>query len=83
MTLQDFVKLLRSRWITISVTTLVVLLGAIAVTLMTTPLYEASTRLFVSSSTSDARASDLYQGNRLSQDRVRSYTQLVDRKSVV
>lgn len=77
MTLQDFIKLLRTRWITVAVTTLVVLLGAVAVTLLTTPLYEASTRLFVSSSTSDARASDLYQGNRLSQDRVRSYTQLV------
>lgn len=77
MTLQDFLKLLRSRWMTVSVTALVVLLGAAVVTMLTTPLYEASTRLFVSSSTGDARASDLYQGNRLSQDRVRSYTQLV------
>lgn len=77
MTLQDFAKLLRTRWITICATTLVVFLGAIAVTLLTTPLYEASTRLFVSTSTGGASASDLYQGNRLSQDRVLSYTQLL------
>lgn len=77
MTLQDFVKLLRARWIIVAVATLVVLLGAVAVTLLTTPLYEASTRLFVSTSTGGASASDLYQGNRLSQDRVRSYTELV------
>lgn len=77
MNLQDFVKLLRSRWITVCVTTLVVFLGAVAVTLLTTPLYQASTRLFVSTSTGGTSASDLYQGNRLSQDRVRSYTELV------
>lgn len=66
MTLHDFVTMLRVRWITVAVTTLVALLGATALTLLTTPLYEASTRLFVSSSTGDERASDLYQGNRLS-----------------
>lgn len=45
-------------------------------TLLTTPLYQASTRLFVST-TSGASAADLYQGNRLSQDRVLSYTELL------
>lgn len=77
MTLQDFVKLLRTRWITVAVTTLVVLAGAVAVTLLTTPRYEASTRLFVSTATGGSSAADLYQGNRLSQDRVRSYSQLL------
>lgn len=58
-------------------TTLVAVLGAVAVTLLTTPLYQATTRLFVSATTSGASATDLYQGNRLSQDRVPSYTQLL------
>jgi receptor protein-tyrosine kinase len=53
-----------------------VVLGAVAVTLLTTPLYQASTRLFVSTS-SGASATELYQGNRLSQERVLSYTELL------
>lgn len=76
LTLQDFVKLLRSRWITVCVTTLVGLLGAVAVTLLTTPLYQASTRLFVST-TAGSSVSEIYQGNRFSQERVISYAQLL------
>jgi capsular exopolysaccharide synthesis family protein len=76
LTLQDFIKLLRSRWVTICITTLVAVLGAVAVTLLTTPLYQASTRLFVSTA-SGASATELYQGNRLSQERVKSYAELL------
>jgi receptor protein-tyrosine kinase len=74
--LQDFAKLLRIRWVTVCVTTLVAILGALAYTFATTPLYEASTRLFVSTS-SNSSLSDLYQGNRFSQERVLSYTELL------
>ena len=52
------------------------LLGAVAVTLLTTPLYQASTRLFVST-TSGASASEIYQGTLSSQQRVLSYTKLL------
>ena len=76
LSLQDYVKLLRSRWVTVCVTTLVAVLGAVAVTLLTTPLYQASTRLFVST-TASASVSEIYQGNRLSQERVLSYTELL------
>lgn len=76
MTLHDVARLFRTRWLTILLTTLGALLAAIVVTLQTTPLYEASTRLFVST-TAGASVSDLYSGNRLSQDRVRSYTELI------
>lgn len=62
--------------------TLAVVVGAVAVTLVTTPLYQASTRLFVSTTTGGATAADLYQGNRLSQDRVLSYTQLITGESL-
>jgi receptor protein-tyrosine kinase len=47
-----------------------------AYTLLQTPQYQASTRLFVST-TSGSSTSDLYNGNRLSQERVLSYTLLV------
>ena len=76
MNLQDFIKLVRNRWVTVAVTTLIVILATMVYTLLQTPQYEAKTRLFVSS-TSGKSTSDLYSGNRLSQDRVLSYTQLV------
>lgn len=76
MNLQDFVKLLRGRWVAVLVVTLLGLLGGVAFSLLTTPLYQASTRLFVSTA-SGSSLSDIYQGNRLSQERVVSYAQLI------
>ena len=76
MNLQDFIKLLRSRWVTVAATMLVTVLAAILYTTTTTPLYQASTRLFVST-TSGQSMQDIYQGNRFSQERVLSYTQLI------
>ncbi|MGE2836585.1 polysaccharide biosynthesis tyrosine autokinase [Mycobacterium sp. SMC-4] len=76
MTLQDFLRTLRARWVYITVVALLGLLGAVGLSLLTTPLYQASTRLFVST-TSGATLSDMYQGNRLSQERVVSYAQLL------
>lgn len=76
MTLQQFLRVLRTRWITVSVAALFPILAAVAYTLIQTPLYQATTRLYVST-TAGSSVSDLYSGNRLSQDRVQSYTQLV------
>lgn len=76
MNLQDLVKLLRSRWVTVCVTLIAAVLGAIVVSLLTTPLYQASTRLFVSTAAGSS-LSDMYQGNRFSQERVVSYAELL------
>lgn len=76
MTVQDVLKLLRARWVTIAITALVCTVASIAITMLTTPRYQASTRLFVST-TAGATAGELYQGNRLSQERVLSYTELI------
>ncbi|ADU00741.1 polysaccharide biosynthesis tyrosine autokinase [Mycolicibacterium gilvum] len=76
MNFQDFVKLLRSRWVTVGVTLAATVLGAVAVSLLTTPQYQASTRLFVSTAAGSSLA-DTYQGNRFSQDRVVSYAELL------
>ena len=81
MSLQDFLKSLRSRWATVLVTVVIAVLGAVAVTLLTTPLYQASTRLFVST-TAGSSLSDAYQGNRFSQERVVSYVQLLMGKTL-
>jgi len=76
MSVQDLLKLLRARWVIVFVTALVTVLGTMAYTLLQTPLYQASTRLFVST-TSGTSAVDLYQGSRYSQERVLSYTELL------
>ncbi|AQA06134.1 protein tyrosine kinase [Mycobacterium sp. MS1601] len=76
MTLQDFVKMLRARWLTVCATTVLAVFGAVVISLLTTPMYQASTRLFVSTA-AGASVSEMYQGNRLSQERVVSYTELV------
>ncbi len=76
MDVHDFVKLVRTRWLTVLTTALLTLLATVGYTALQTPLYQATTRLFVST-TSGASAADLYQGNRLSQERVLSYTQLI------
>lgn len=76
MNLQDFVKLLRSRWLTLCVTVVVGLLAGVLISLFTTPLYQASTRLFVST-TAGSSLTDAYQGSRFSQERVVSYAELL------
>jgi receptor protein-tyrosine kinase len=76
LNIQDFVRLVRARWLTIFLTTAVAVAGVAAISLLTTPLYEASTRLFVSTP-AGASATEIYQGNLFSQQRVLSYTKLI------
>lgn len=76
LSLEEFLRLLRTRWMTVAVLTLLGVLGAVGYSLLATPLYQASTRLFVST-TSGSSLSDVYQGNRLSQERVVSYAELI------
>lgn len=76
MNLQDFIKLLRTKWVTVCAVTVAALLIAIGVSFMTTPLFQASTRLFVST-TAGSTLAETYQGNRFSQERVVSYAELL------
>ncbi|WP_083405477.1 polysaccharide biosynthesis tyrosine autokinase [Mycolicibacterium rutilum] len=76
MNIQDLIKLLRNRWMLICATTAIAVLIAVAISLLTTPLYQATTRLFVSTTTG-ASATEIYQGNLFSQQRVVSYTELL------
>ena len=76
MTVQDFAQILRTRWKTIFGTIVIVVLGALAYSLLSTPQYQASTRLFVST-TSDGTNSQTNDGGLFAQRRVLSYTQLL------
>lgn len=77
MNLREFARLLRARWIIIGATTILGLLVAVIVTLLATPMYQASTRLFVTTSAGGDSLSDRYSGTLDSQQRVLSYTQLI------
>lgn len=76
VSLQDFANLLRARWLIVVGAILISVLGAIALSLLTTPLYQASTRLFVSA-TASSSVTEVYQGNLFSQQRVKSYAELL------
>ncbi|MUL47839.1 polysaccharide biosynthesis tyrosine autokinase [Mycobacterium sp. CBMA293] len=76
MNLQNFLKILRQRWITVGAAIVLVMLVAVAITVTTTPLYKSSTRLFVSTNAGNSLF-DTYQGNLLSQERISSYTALL------
>ncbi|WP_199424936.1 polysaccharide biosynthesis tyrosine autokinase [Actinotalea solisilvae] len=75
MELQDYVTVLRKRWLSILLLTVLAVAGAVAVTLVTTPLYEARAQVFVSVRTGGT-TSDLAQGSSFTQRQVKSYTDL-------
>jgi succinoglycan biosynthesis transport protein ExoP len=75
MELRAYLKILRERWIIVVATTLVVALAALAYSLLTKPVYSASTRLFVSTPANSL--SEAYQGQLFSQQRAASYAELI------
>ena len=66
---------------TVTVTTLVILVAAGLYSVVTTPLYQASARLFVSTA-AGASLAETYQGNRFSQERVVSYAELLNGRTL-
>lgn len=76
LTVHDFAQISRSRWKIICAAIAVTVLGALAYSLLVTPQYQASTRLFVST-TSDGTNSQTYDGGLFAERRVLSYTELL------
>lgn len=81
MTIQGFLRVLRSHWLVILTSTVVGAAGAVAVTMLTTPLYQASTRLYVAAAASGTANED-YQGVMAAQQRAHSYIPLITGQSV-
>lgn len=73
---QDVLRVLQARWVTVAVTTAVVVLAALVLAWRTPPLYQASTTLFVSTR-GGTNVSDVYQGGLFSEQRVESYAELI------
>ncbi len=76
MELQDYVAIVRKRWLSILLVTALVAGAAVALTALATPQYTARSQVFVSVRTGDS-VSDLVQGSSFTQRQVKSYTDLV------
>lgn len=82
MELSDYIRIIRKYWVLLVAATLVgVGAGAIA-SLAQTPIYSASTQVFVSVQSGETTA-ELQQGNTYTLSRVATYTNLVDSQRVV
>lgn len=74
--LRDYIKVLRKRWRFVALLALLALAGAAAASLLATPQYEARTQLFVSTQ-QQGGASELLQGSSFTQQRVKSYADVI------
>lgn len=81
--LKDYIRILRQRWMVIVGFVLVSAIAAGAVSLLTTPQYKATTRLFVSAVSNTDSISDVNSGNTFIQQRVQSYAEAIGTASVL
>jgi len=74
--LRDYVRVLRQHWVLIVALTLLGIAAAAGYSLLQTPKYSSSAKVFVSTS-GGASVSELQQGNSFTQQRVKTYADLV------
>jgi non-specific protein-tyrosine kinase len=77
MDLKDFYRLVLRNLLTVLTSTIVVIAVAGSITYVSTPMYESKLQLFVSTQGSDFDISALVQGSSFSQQRVKSYAQII------
>lgn len=82
MELQDYLRVVRKRWRIIAFVTLLVIALAAMFTMLSTKVYASTTQFFVSTSGGDNVAA-LQQGNTFTQQRVKSYSQLLKSPKVL
>ncbi|WP_209657615.1 polysaccharide biosynthesis tyrosine autokinase [Clavibacter michiganensis] len=82
MALRDFIRMLRRGAVLIILTLLVGVGAAAAFSLLQTPEYEASTKMYVAQSSSGS-VQDLQQGNNFIQQAVKSYADVVTTRAVL
>lgn len=82
LTLHDYLGVLRRSWVLILVSTVLGALLGVAASLATTPVYQASSQLFVSVK-STGEVSAAYSGGLFVQQRVQSYVDLANSEGVL
>ncbi|MDM4763931.1 polysaccharide biosynthesis tyrosine autokinase [Galbitalea sp. SE-J8] len=76
MELRDYIQIIRRSWIVIVAVTLLGVVAAGVVSLVTTPIYSASTSVFFAIQTGGSTAGDLNSGVTYVQNQVKSFSQL-------
>lgn len=82
MDLADYLRLLRKRWFVVLQCVLLGIGVAAFFVWRATPVYQASTQLFISASSADSSVSTLAQGGQFTQQRVQSYADIVNTPAV-
>ena len=82
MDLSDYIRVLRKRWRLITACTLIALMSAALVTIRTPRTYSAQVQLFVAAQDQNS-ANTAYQGGLFSQQRVKSYADIVNSPPVM
>ena len=82
MELKDYLRIFRKNWILILALTALGAAAGLAYALVVMPTYTASARVFVSTSGATT-AADLQQGNTFTQQRVKTYAELVTTAAVL
>jgi len=77
MELSDYIRILRKNWLVIVATTLIGISAAAGYSLTRTPMYEASSRVFVSTQ-AGGTVQELQQGGSFALQRVGTYVQLAE-----
>jgi tyrosine-protein kinase len=83
VTLAQYVRILRAQWWIVLFCAALGVAGALFVTLQQTPMYSATTQLFVSTRTADSSISQLTQGSTFVQQRVKSYAEIATSPDVL
>ena len=75
MDLRDYMSVLRTRWLTILIVTIAIFGAATAVTVLITPRYTATTRLFFAVEAGES-VTDLAQGSSYAENQMTSYAEV-------
>ncbi|WP_062466009.1 polysaccharide biosynthesis tyrosine autokinase [Demequina maris] len=82
MELQDYLRILHKNWVLILVVTALGACSGLTYSALATPSYAASSKVFVSTS-GGSTVSDLAQGNSFTQQRVKTYADLITTAAVL
>lgn len=82
MNLRDLTRILREQWLVVVACVVLGLVGAVGASFLRAPTYTSVITLFVSAQSGDNNSS-AYQGSQLSEQRVKSYTSLVNSPRVM
>lgn len=82
MDLRDYLRVLRKRWRLVCACVLLAVIASSVLTWRATPVYRASTQLFVAAHDSSSDFNSLVAGGQFSQQRVQSYADIVNSPEV-